>query len=174
MKKTLLAITVVCLVIAVLSPIVSYIYFSDRLSDVSESYEMQISELQNSMLLQINRDLKGKIANYVRMKPFDPYLTDPYLFTDLGWYLHNSSDPILASRNKLTVYGIVRNVGVETAYNSKLIVYFYGNNAVLQKSEVNMGAINYWEYNYIKRDIDCESADNVTRIEVERTWENLP
>ena len=90
-----------------------------------ESYQLQISELQNSTLLQIDKDFQWKIGNYVRMKPFDPYLEEPYLVTDLGWYLHKSSDPAPASRNKLTIYGTICNVGVETAYNCNLIVYFY-------------------------------------------------
>lgn len=157
MNKTLLAIACACMVIAVLSPIVSFIYFSDRLSDVSESYELKISHL-----LEANEKLKR------------PILSGAYLVTELGWYLHNSSDPSPASRNQLTIYGTISNVGAKNAKNCILIIDFYDNTSLLESAKSNLGSINSGSHIYIRRKIPCSSADSVTKVEVERTWENIP
>jgi hypothetical protein len=171
MNKTLLAIASVCIVIAILSPIAVYGYFND----VIESYKGQIEsyKVQLSSWPRKNEELKERIREY--MKPCDPYLMEPYLTTTLGWYLHNSSDPFPESKNKLTVYGGVQNIGAETAYNCKLIVKFYKGNTSVQTSEINIGTIRYWRSHYINKDnINCNLADSVTRVEVERFWSNLP
>jgi hypothetical protein len=175
MNKTLIAIASVCIVIAMLSPIAAYTYISNTVEPYTsqiESYELQISELQIS--LQEAEEFKEKIKEFMKPLPYDPYLMEPYLVTELGWYLHDSSDPINESRNKLTIYGQVLNIGAEKAYNCKLVVKFYKSNTVVQTSEINIGTIRYWDFYYTKKDIDCELADSVTRIKVERFWSNTP
>ena len=161
------AIAIVCIVIAILSPIAVYTYFSN----VVESFKAQIESY--SIQPQENEELAGKIREY--MKPYDPYLNEPYLITRLGWYLHNSSDPVEESINEFTIYGEITNIGAKTAYHCKLIVKFYSNNAVIQTSEVYIGLISYWsERNFYDEVVGCQYADSVTRIEVERTWANMP
>ena len=155
MNKALLAIACACMVIAVLSPIVSYLYFSDRLSDVSESYEFKISHL-----LEANEKLNR------------PILSGAYLVTELGWYLHNSSDPSPASRNQLTIYGTISNVGAENAKNCMLIIDFYSETFLQKSIKSNLGSINSGSHIYIERNIPFSFANYVTHIEVERTWEN--
>ena len=156
MNKALLAITIVCLAIAIVSPIVSYIHFSDRLNAAS-TYELQILDLQEE-----NEKLRK------------PYLTEAYLVTVLGWKLHNSSDPVPKSRYRLTIYGTVFNVGAKNASNCMLIIDFYNNTHLLQSSEIAIGEISCWSDVRIRRDVLCWYADSVTRIEVERTWTNMP
>jgi hypothetical protein len=168
MNKTLLALASVCIVIAILSPIVAYTYFTNAV----ELYKLQISKLQIS--IQEDEEFKEKIKEYMKPLLYDPYLMEPYLVTDLGWYLHDSSDPINESRGKLTIYGQVLNIGAETAYNCKLVVKFYRGSMVVQTSEINIGTIRYWDFYYTRENIDCDLADSVTRIEVERFWSELP
>ena len=167
MNKTLLAIASVCVVIAILSPIAVYAYFSN----VVESYKAQIEA--GRIQPQENEELREKIREY--MKPYDPYLNEPYLITKLGWYLHNSSDPVEESKNEFNIYGQITNIGAKTAYHCTLIVKFYSNNAVIQTSEIYIGIINYWsQRNIYDEVVGCQYADSVTRIEVERTWTNTP
>jgi len=155
MNKKLAATAGLCIMIAVLSPVASCLHFNS----VIEYYKDSLRE---------NEELKEKIMEY--MEPNEPYLMEPYLVTRLGWYLHNSSDPVPVSRNKLTIYGQVRNIGAENASNCRLIVTFYSTNNVVQTSEIDLGTIRYWDSRYLRRNINCEMADSVTRIEVTRTW----
>ena len=99
MKRTSLAITCTCIMVAILSPLVSGIYFADRLVETSESFEFQISDLQ-----QENEGLRQEIEQLEKEneEPISPYLMESFLVTELGWYLHDSRDPVNYSRNKFT------------------------------------------------------------------------
>jgi ABC-type phosphate transport system substrate-binding protein len=68
----------------------------------------------------------------------------------------------------------VLNIGAEKAFNCKLKVKFYEGSMVVQTSEISLGTIGYWGYDYVRKDIDCKLADSVTRIEVERFWLKTP
>ena len=155
--------------VATLSPITSCILFSDRLIEASKSFTIQISDLQHE-----NEGLRQEIEQLRKEneEPINPYLMESFLVTELGWYLHDSQDPVNYSRNKLTVYGQVYNVGATNAIDCKLIVSLYDSKALLQRSEIDLGLISYWSRTWVRRDIDCELADSVTKIEVERTWRN--
>lgn len=152
MNRRIVAVASLCIAVALLSPVISHNYFCNILSDS----------------LQENEDLKERIRQY--MKPYDPYLMEPYLAAELGWYLHNSSDPVPESRNKLTLYGQVLNIGAVNATKCRLTVSFYVGGDVAQTSEVHLGEIRYWGYRYLREVIGCELADRVTRIEVSRDW----
>jgi hypothetical protein len=84
--------------------------------------------------------------------------------------LHDSSDPVNASRNKFTIYGSILNVGATTATNCKLKVNFYDNMSLLQSSEISILNIGPWSDRDVNTVIDCDCANSVTRIEVERFW----
>ena len=176
MMKALVAIAVVCLVIATLPPIAFYLHFKDTLEQYQskiESYELQISELQTSS--KIDEEFKAKVGEFMWPYPYDPYLEEPFLVTQLGWDLHDSRDIVPKSRNKFTIYGVVWNIGAETAYNCRLIIKFYIGPSVMQTSELNMRTIRYWgEYRINKSNIDCDITDAVTKIEVKRTWTSTP
>ena len=126
MNKKFLAIASACIVIAILSPLASYVYFYSRFNATFESYKLQIWDVwqENKKLEELK-----KIEQ-------NPYLIKPYLVTTLGWYLHDSSDPFSSSRNTLTIYGRVLNVGATAAVNCRLIVNFYDNMTLLQTSEI--------------------------------------
>ncbi len=168
MTKALIAVASVCLAIAVVAPVTVYSYFCYRLNAASESYELQISDLQ-----QENEELREEVRN-LTTKAKDPYLMDAYLVAYLGWYLHDSGDPVNYSRNKLTIYGTILNIGAKTAVNCKLQVKFYHNTTLLQTSESKLDDVKYWSYKSFKNYINCEVADSVTKIEVERFWSNKP
>ena len=158
--RTFTAVASVCIVIAVLSPIVCYVYFSDRLKATVEAYDLQVLQLQ-----QENEELRGEVTRLS---------TEPNPVTILGWYLHDSGDPFKDVRNKLSIYGNVYNAGAATAYNCTLTVKFYNNQTVLQTSEIRLGTIKSCVNKQVDAVIDCGCADNVTRIEVERFWINQP
>ena len=147
MNKTCLAIASGCAIIAVLSPISVYAYFNS----VIESYKLQISRSMKE-----NQELEEKIKEF--MKPYDPYLMEPYLATNLGCNLHDSMDIFPESRNSLTIYGQVLNLGAVNAANCKLIVNFCRNNTIIQESEIDLGTIRYWGYKYIREEIACHLA----------------
>ena len=171
MKRALLAITCTCIMVAILSPIASYIYSSDRLIEASESFDFQISDLQ-----QETEGLRQEIEQIREESEdlMDPYVMESFLVTELGWYLHNSRDPVNYSKNKFTIYGHVYNVGATNAKDCKLVVSLYDNKKLLQQSDIDLGLISYWSRTWVRRDIDCELADYETKIEVERTWTNMP
>lgn len=162
MNKKFLAITSVCILIAILSPLASYFYFYNRFNTTFESYKLQLWDVW-----QENKKLE-------ELKKIDqnPWLVKPFLVTTLGWYLHKSSDPVNSSRNTFTIYGRVLNVGATTAVECKLIVYFYDNVTLLQTSEieVGMGKVGYWSDVYVREVVRCDSANFVTRIEVTPKW----
>ncbi len=162
MNKKFIAIATICVTIAVLSLLASYVYFYSRFNATFESYKLQIWDVwqENKKLEELK-----KIEQ-------NPYLIKPYLVTTLGWYLHDSSDPVSSSRNTLTIYGKVLNVGATTAVNCRLIVNFYDNMTLLQTSETDMGTgkVGYWSDIYVREIIRCDSADFVTRIEVTPKW----
>lgn len=164
MKKSLIMVTSICVVISILSPLISYTYFEGKLNSNLESYNLNVS-----MAEQENERLKQEIENLTQ-KVENPYLTMPFLVTNLGWYVHNSADVINTSRNKFTIYGTVLNVGATTAQNCSLIIHFYRNTTLLQTSEVYIGEIKPWSSSRVGQTIQCSMADSVTRIEVKPKW----
>ncbi len=154
MNKTLLAITAACIVIAVFSPIAVFALFNDA------------AKLEISAIQQENENLEEEIRSLENA----PYSMKPYLVTKLGWYLHNSSDPIDESKRTFTIYGYVFKVGATNATNCKLVINFCDNLTSLQTSELDLGEIAYWTYHYISRVVDCRFADSVTRIEITPKW----
>lgn len=158
-------IIVLCVIVALLSPIVSYLYFS------------QGNTLQNDILKNENQALHQEIADLEERLEKAENLTKANLAADLGWYLHDGSDPVPKSRYKFTIYGYVANIGLEPAYDCKIIIKFYRNQTLLQTSQISMGKIKPTNplsfddvFQIYKRDIDCKVADSVTRIEVTREW----
>ncbi len=153
-NKIILTVTCICIVFAVLSPIASFTYFNN------------MNKLQVSIIQQENDNLREENNNLESA----PYSMKPYLVTKLGWYLHNSSDPITESKRTFTIYGYLSNVGATNATNCKLLINFYDNITLLQTSQLDIGAIPYWSYHSINTVIDCNIADSVTRIEIKPEW----
>jgi hypothetical protein len=171
MNKELIFVLGICVMISILSPLVSYAYFEGRLNSTFESYNLNISNAE-----QENEKLKQEIINLTQVEENlmqnedNAYLTKPYLVTNLGWYLHNSTDAISSSKNTFTIYGTVLNVGAANAEDCSLIIHFYSNRVLLQTSEVYIGEIKYWSTTSVSRTIQCSLADSVTGIEVTAEW----
>ncbi len=155
----------ICVIISILAPIVSYVYFEKMFSSENDRLTGLIEKLN-----QENMNLTQRLGDAEN-------LIKPYLVTNLGWYLHNSTDPVVDSRHNFTIYGTVTNVGLEPALDCKLIIHFYNKQTLLQTSEIDMGNIGTRNlsrdggYFYISRtNIHCDVADSVTRIEITPKW----
>gem|GEM_PF-7128385 len=105
-----------------------------------------------------------------------PSSFQPYLVTDLGWYMHNSSDPVSGMANKFTIYGSIQNTGATDAQNCSLVIEFYNNEALLQTSNIPIGDIRgFFNCAYLNStNIPCNAADSVTRAEVHLLSDNVP
>ena len=56
-------------------------------------------------------------SNYAMYCVGLPSSIQPHLVTDLGWYLHNSTDPVSNMTNQFTIYGEIYNDGGSDARN---------------------------------------------------------
>jgi len=104
-----------------------------------------------------------------------PSSFQPYLVSDLGWYLHNSTDPVPNMANKFTIYGDIRNQGATNAQNCSLIIKFYDNEELLQTSNITIGEISGFDgCAYLNStNVPCSVADSVTRTEVSLRGDNV-
>ncbi len=162
----------ICLIISILLPLVSYLYFENILNSKTQSYNLILSSAQEE-----NERLKQEIMTLTEQLGIaqDPLMSKPYLVTNLGWYLHNSSDKISSMTNKFTIYGTVLNIGSTDAQNCSLIIRFYNSETLLLTSDISIGVINHWsEIELAPRDIPCGVADSVTKIKVELRGDNVP
>ena len=111
-------------------------------------------------------------AMYYRVMPSS---FQPHLITSLGWYLHNSSDPVSGMANKFTIYGYIENTGATDAYNCSLVLEFYKDAELLQTTIVPVGEIRgFFNCTYLKSiNIPCSAADDVTKTEVHLNADNV-
>ena len=161
----------ICLIISILLPLASYLYFGNILNSKTQSYNLSMSAAQEE-----NERLNQEITNLTQQLGIaeDPLMSKPYFVTSLGWYLHTSSDTIPASVRTFTIYGDVLNVGATDAQNCSLIVRFYDKETLLQTSNVTIGELRHWtNTNIDPKNIGCSVADSTTRIEVDVS-DNLP
>ena len=97
-------------------------------------------------------------------------LTQSYLITSIGWYLHKSNDPVASSKNTFTIYGTMYNIGNSPANNVELTIRFYGSNeTLLQTSTMHVGVVpsilnSTMPFDMGKKNIDCSMADSVTDV----------
>lgn len=106
--------------------------------------------------------------------PAPPLSFQPYLVTDLGWYLHNSSDPVSGMRNNFTIYGDITNRGVTDAQNCSLTIKFYNNEELLQTSNIPLGEISGFDgVASLHSNVPCSVADSVTRTEISLKGDNV-
>ena len=156
----------ICVIVSILSSIVSYVFFENMFNSSLSS--------ENERLTGVIEKLNQENMNLTRRLDDAENLIKPNLVTSLGWYLHKSTDPVNNSRNTLTIYGSVQNTGVTTALNCSLIIKLYNNSTLLQTSEIHMGdiqsSIRSMYQIYPPKVIQCSSADSVTRIEVTPIW----
>jgi hypothetical protein len=167
----LITVTSICLILSILLPLASYLYFENSLNSKTEIYNLNISSVQEE-----NEKLKLEIANLSQQLGIaqDPFMSKPYLVTNLGWYLHNSSDKIAKNANEFTIYGTVLNVGAIDTQNCSLVIGFYNNGTLLQTAQITIGPIKHWSYiTLYPRSVECSFADSTTRIEVAVKGDNV-
>jgi hypothetical protein len=169
-------IIIICVIISILSPIVSYVYFENMFNSNIQSYNSSLSS-ENERLTGVIEKLNQENMNLTQRLGDAENFVKPYLVTELGWYLHKSTDPVNKSRNALTIYGNIINTGATTAKQCSLTIKFYSNETLVQTSDVYIGDIEGWSEitgvnrQYVApRDIACSWADSVTRIEITRKW----
>ena len=155
-------------IISILTPIASYLYFEKTFNSKIEAYESSLKS-ENDRLMGIIEELNQENINLTQRLTNAQTLINPFLVTTLGWYLHNSTDPVYNSRNTFTIYGSVENTGVTPARNCSLTIQFYKNATLLQTSTISMGDISN-EYYLSRKDIPCLSADSITKVEITPTW----
>ena len=161
----------ICLLVSILSPLVSYFSFENILNSKNQSYNLNISSAQEQ-----NENLKQEISNLTQQigNSQNPLISKPYLVTKLGWYLHNSSDTKANMANEFTIYGNILNVGATDAQNCSLIIKFYNNEKLLQTSSISIGIIPHWsDKDLTLRNIPCSVANSVSRIDIEVEQDNL-
>jgi len=161
----------ICLIVSILSPLVSYFSFENILNSKNQFYNLNISSAQEE-----NENLKKEISNLTQQIRIseNPLTSKPYLVTKLGWYLHNSSDPKANMANELTIYGNILNVGATDAQNCSLIIKFYNNEKLLQTSTVSIGIISHWsDKDLAIRNIPCSVANSVSRIDIDLLGDNI-
>jgi hypothetical protein len=169
----------ICVIISILSPIARYVYFEITFTSYSKAYNSDLLD-ENERLTNVIEKLNQEKTNLTQQ--LDDAVK-PYLVTNLGWYLHKSSDPVNNSRNFFTIYGNIMNTGASTAKQCSLNIKFYHNETVLQTADIYIGDIKGWsdmdinssfgqrnEYYLNSRNIACPSADAVTSIEVTPKW----
>ena len=170
-KRFLKSLAIILLIFTILAPSVTYSYFTSIYTNKERSLEQQMDSQIDRLQSNINtlNEENSQLTN----------LTQPYLITDLGWYLHTSNDPVPSSKDTLTVYGTIYNIGALPAYNAELFVKFYGYPStlpeliitLLQTSNISLGGIpstnNFGApFNIGSHDITCLSADHVTNVTI--------
>jgi hypothetical protein len=165
-SKLLYLCLVAAIVIAVLAPLITYVDLTNTYNNVIDSYRNQTKDLQQQIdnLTEQNRKLNEEKAQLTN-------LTQPYLITSLGWYLHKSNDPVVSSKNTFTIYGKIFNLGLLAANNAEITIKFYGNETLLQTSTVHIGPIqpitnSSVPYQMGNKNVDCSVADSVTNVDI--------
>jgi hypothetical protein len=161
----------ICLIVSILSPLVSYFSFENILASKNQSYNLNISSAQEE-----NENLKKEISNLTQQLGIseNPLMSKPFLVTKLGWYLHNSSDAKVNMANTFTIYGNILNVGATDAQNCSLIIRFYNNEKMLQTSTISIGPISHWSDKDLGlRNIPCSVANSVSRIDIDVPYDTI-
>jgi hypothetical protein len=170
-KGLLIALAIILLASLVLAPLITYSYLTcsyNSVIDAHKNNEKDLLRLIDSLAAQ-NKELteeKSQLTN----------ITQPYLISRLGWYLHKSDDPVASSKNTFTIYGRVYNIGILPANDTELEVKFYGRNeTLLQTSTILLGIVPSivnsttpfdMPFDVGKRDIGCLVADSVMDVEI--------
>jgi hypothetical protein len=170
-KRSFICSSIILLILTVLAPLITYSYLTNSYDLVIDSYTNKEKDLQQQVNglteqnIHLNQE-KSQLTN----------LTQPYLFTRIGWYLHKSNDPVSSSKNTFTIYGRIYNIGQLPSNNTELTVRFYGSNeTLLQTSTIRLGAVLSitnstapfdMPFDIEKQNIACSVADAVTDVDI--------
>ena len=166
-KRFFISVVIILLVSTILAPLLTFSYLTNSYNSVIDTHVNKEKNLQQKVdsLTEQNKQLNAENSQLTN-------LTQPYLITSIGWYLHKSNDPVSSSKNTFTIYGKIYNIGNLPANNAELTVRFFGSNeTLLQTSTIHVGIIpsitnSTMPFDMGKRDIDCSVADSVTDVDL--------
>jgi hypothetical protein len=146
-----------------LAPLITFSYLTNSYKSVIETHTNREKDLQQRVdsLTGQNKQLNEENSQLTN-------LTQPFLVTSLGWYLHPNDDPVASSKNTFTIYGKIYNVGRLPANNTELTIKFYSSNeTLLQTSTIQLGIISPTTdftapFDIGTHIINCSVADSVT------------
>ena len=170
-KGLLIGLSIILIASLVLAPLLTYSYLTNSYNSVIDAHKNNEKDLLRLIdsLAEKNKELteeKSQLTN----------ITQPYLITRIGWYLHKSDDPVTSSKNTFTIYGRIYNIGILPANDAELEVRFYGrNDTLMQTSTIHLGLVPSivnstdpfsMPFDIGKRDIGCLVADSVMDVEI--------
>ena len=166
-KRFFICLTTTLIILIILASLITDTYLTNTYNAVIDSERNTEKDLQQQVdsLTGQNKILNEENSQLTN-------LTQPFLITSLGWYLHNSDDPVASSKNTFTIYGKIYNVGQLPANNTELTIKFYGSNETLQQtSTIQLGMISPITDFTVPLDIgthniNCSVADSVTDVDV--------
>jgi hypothetical protein len=167
MNKLFMILAVILLILTILVPVIIYSNLTKTNNAIVDSYRNKENDLQQQVdsLAGQNKQLTEENSQLTN-------LTQPFLETRLGWYLHKSDDPVSSSKNTFTIYGQIYNIGQLPANNTELIIKFYGSNeTLLQTSTIFLGVIPpitdfTVPFDIGTHNIDCSVADSVANVAI--------
>ena len=166
-KRFFIGLVIILLISTILTPLLTFSYLTNSYDSVIDTHVNKEKDLQQQVnsLTEQNKQLNAENSQLTN-------LTQPYLITSIGWYVHKSNDPMASSRNTFTLYGKIYNIGHTQANNAELTVRFYGSNeTLLQTSTIHLGVVSAITNSSVpfdigKRDIDCSVADSVANVDL--------
>jgi len=166
-KRFFISLVIILLFSTILTPLLTFSYLTNSYKSEIDIYINKEKNLQQQVdrLTEKNNQLNAENSQLTN-------LTQPYLITSIGWYIHKSNDPVSSSKNTFTIYGKIYNIGHLPANNAELTVGFYGSNeTLLQTSTIHLGMVSSITNSTIpfdigKRDIDCSVADSITDVDL--------
>jgi hypothetical protein len=171
-KRFFIGLVIILIVSTILTPLLTFSYLTNSYDSVIDTHINKEKDLQHQVDSLTEQNIQLNVENSQLTN-----LTQPYLITSIGWYLHKSNDPVSSSRNTFTLYGKIYNIGHISAYNAELTVRFYGSNeTLLQTSTMHLGVVlsitnSSVPFEIGKRDIDCSMADSVTDVDLSLNYQ---
>ena len=167
-KRFFMCLAIILLTLFILPPLITYSTLTNAYNSAVASYSAKENRLQqqiNSLTEQNSRLTKenSQLTN----------LSQPFLISKIGYYLHKSNDQYSYSRNQFTIYGIIYNIGNSPANNTELTIKFYDSTkACVQTSTLHLGVIqsvtnSTGPYSIGTENIDCSVADTVADIDIQ-------
>ncbi len=166
-RRFVTSVVLILVFTAVLAPLITFSNLTNSYNSVIDTHVTKEKDLQQKVdsLTEQNKQLNAENSQLTN-------LSQPYVITSMGWYLHKSNDPVSSSRNTFTIYGTIYNIGNLPANNVELTVRFYGSNeTLLQTSTIHLGIIpsitnSTVPFDMGLKNIDCSVADAVTYLDL--------
>ena len=171
-KRFFMGLVIILLFSTILTPLLTFSYLTNSYDSVIDTHVNKEKDLQQQVnnLTEQNKQLNAENSQLTN-------LTQPYIITSIGWYVHKSNDPVSSSRNTFTLYGKIFNIGHTQANNAELTVRFYDSNGtLLQTSTIHLGVVSSITNSSVpfdigKRDIDCSVADSVADVDLSLNYQ---